>query len=1441
MKMKLIAIIIIVTALASAFIMTSDDTEAAKSGICGDSLQWSLSNDTLTISGTGTMYDFDSGKAPWYSSRETIETVSIGPSVTRIGNHAFYNCSSIKNIDFGNVSSIGFKSFANCTTLQQMELTNVTEIDGFAFFGCSGLSLASFSKNLSSVGTSAFTKIKFFDEKGDTITSASGLAGKTFTGANSTLRIQGINIGTVFTSGSLIYKITSLNPAEASVTGSASGTESVNVPSTTTYSEKTFKITSVADQAFYNNTTITSASLGSVTAIGFKSFANCISLKTIDTGSAKSIGKYAFFGCTDVSSMKFSSDLESVGAFAFTKIKFYNGTTEMSATASNLAGKTFIGSASNLYLQKIPYVGYEFTTNGIMYKVTSMSPLEVAVTGAEAGIRSVSLPSAVTVEGSRLAVTSVADQAFYNNSMITSAKLGKATSIGFKSFANCISLGKIDLSSIKTIKNYAFFGCTGVSSMKFSSDLVSVEKSSFTKIKFYNGTTELSATASNLAGKTFVGSGSILHLQWDAPIPYLGYEFTSNGIMYKVTSMSPLEVAVTGAEAGIRSVSLPSAVTVEGSRLAVTSVADQAFYNNKTITSAYLGNVTSVGFKSFANCTSLNVIDLSSVKTIGNYAFFGCTGVSSIKFSSDLGSVGTSSFTKIKFYNGSLEITATAANLKGNTFIGTGSVLQLYSINYIVSFDSDGGPSVASQSISPGGKATYPPVSKTGFVLNGWYTSKIGGSKFDFSTTITSNITLYAHWTPLRYTVTFDANGGSPSTSQIISYGDNAAYPTTPTRSGYLFEGWYTTKTGSTAFSFETAITKDMTVYAHWKSSTTYYTLTFDANGGSPGSTQKVISGDTATYPAVPAKSGYRFDGWYTAKTGGTEFNFGTAITKNTTLYAHWIADTTYYTVKFDANGGSPGSTQKVISGDTATYPAVPAKSGYRFDGWYTAKTGGTEFNFGTAITKNTTLYAHWIADTTYYTVKFDANGGSPGSTQIVESGDTVDYPDTPSKNGCTFVGWYTSSTGGNEFDFDEAITKNITLFAHWKENKNVVKYYLTDNPGNISVYASTDEVQIIGNGAGTVTTSISISSRTNPLTIVLENASIKAKTYSSLIAGNGVNFTIIAKGTNNLTGYEGYPTITSNNLVINNDGSLRITGASSSYANDGSPGIKCTSLSINGSGSVYIKGGNGGNGGSGSDGYNGTDRSRLTDSALQRYSYTASSGGDAYSGSNGGKGGNGAYAVEANSITVKKVSATFVGGNGGNGGNGGKGGNGGLGAGGIPGVDPSCVGVNFVSDILGGKVIHSGDGGNGGKGGNGGNGGNGMPGTSCSIQGSATSITGDGGKGGNGGNGGNGGKGGTGNDRTIDSAWGAKYRNSDGGDGGRAGDGGNGGNGGNGATPGAGGSPGSSGTRGYYGYEAELSFKGWVNIGCEIYEGSSGNYGGIGYSGSYGATGKMI
>ena len=1311
MKMKLIAIIIIVTALASAFIMTSDDTEAAKSGICGDSLQWSLSNDTLTISGTGTMYDFDSGKAPWYSSRETIETVSIGPSVTRIGNHAFYNCSSIKDIDFGNVSSIGFKSFANCTTLQQMELTNVTEIDGFAFFGCSGLSLASFSKNLSSVGTSAFTKIKFFDEKGDTITSASGLAGKTFTGANSTLRIQGINIGTVFTSGSLIYKITSLNPAEASVTGSASGTESVNVPSTTTYSEKTFKITSVADQAFYNNTTITSASLGSVTAIGFKSFANCISLKTIDTGSAKSIGKYAFFGCTDVSSMKFSSDLESVGAFAFTKIKFYNGTTEMSATASNLAGKTFIGSASNLYLQKIPYVGYEFTTNGIMYKVTSMSPLEVAVTGAEAGIRSVSLPSAVTVEGSRLAVTSVADQAFYNNSMITSAKLGKATSIGFKSFANCISLGKIDLSSIKTIKNYAFFGCTGVSSMKFSSDLVSVEKSSFTKIKFYNGTTELSATASNLAGKTFVGSGSILHLQWDAPIPYLGYEFTSNGIMYKVTSMSPLEVAVTGAEAGIRSVSLPSAVTVEGSRLAVTSVADQAFYNNKTITSAYLGNVTSVGFKSFANCTSLNVIDLSSVKTIGNYAFFGCTGVSSIKFSSDLGSVGTSSFTKIKFYNGSLEITATAANLKGNTFIGTGSVLQLYSINYIVSFDSDGGPSVASQSISPGGKATYPPVSKTGFVLNGWYTSKIGGSKFDFSTTITSNITLYAHWTPLRYTVTFDANGGSPSTSQIISYGDNAAYPTTPTRSGYLFEGWYTTKTGSTAFSFETAITKDMTVYAHWKSSTTYYTLTFDANGG------------------------------------------------------------------------SPGSTQKVISGDTATYPAVPAKSGYRFDGWYTAKTGGTEFNFGTAITKNTTLYAHWIADTTYYTVKFDANGGSPGSTQIVESGDTVDYPDTPSKNGCTFVGWYTSSTGGNEFDFDEAITKNITLFAHWKENKNVVKYYLTDNPGNISVYASTDEVQIIGNGAGTVTTSISISSRTNPLTIVLENASIKAKTYSSLIAGNGVNFTIIAKGTNNLTGYEGYPTITSNNLVINNDGSLRITGASSSYANDGSPGIKCTSLSINGSGSVYIKGGNGGNGGSGSDGYNGTDRSRLTDSALQRYSYTASSGGDAYSGSNGGKGGNGAYAVEANSITVKKVSATFVGGNGGNGGNG-------------------------------------------------------MPGTSCSIQGSATSITGDGGKGGNGGNGGNGGKGGTGNDRTIDSAWGAKYRNSDGGDGGRAGDGGNGGNG---ATPGAGGSPGSSGTRGYYGYEAELSFKGWVNIGCEIYEGSSGNYGGIGYSGSYGATGKMI
>jgi len=72
---------------------------------------------------------------------------------------------------------------------------------------------------------------------------------------------------------------------------------------------------------------------------------------------------------------------------------------------------------------------------------------------------------------------------------------------------------------------------------------------------------------------------------------------------------------------------------------------------------------------------------------------------------------------------------------------------------------------------------------------------------------------------------------------------------------------------------------------------------------------------------------------------------------------------TAYATVSFDSNGGSTVASQNVRIGATATQPANPTRSGYTFQGWYTAKNGGTKYDFSQTVTGNMALYAHWAKE----------------------------------------------------------------------------------------------------------------------------------------------------------------------------------------------------------------------------------------------------------------------------------------------------------------------------------------------------------------------------------------------------------------------------------------------------------------------------------------------
>ena len=290
---------------------------------------------------------------------------------------------------------------------------------------------------------------------------------------------------------------------------------------------------------------------------------------------------------------------------------------------------------------------------------------------------------------------------------------------------------------------------------------------------------------------------------------------------------------------------------------------------------------------------------------------------------------------------------------------------------YTVTFNANGGET-PTESKSVTYAATYgdlPTPTRTGYTFAGWYTAKSGGTKIEASSTvsITSEQTLYARWTAKTYTVTFDANGGTVSTSsKSVTYDATYGDLPEPTRTGYTFDGWYTAESGGTKIeeSTKVSITSAQTLYARWTAKT--YTVTFNANGGTPSTTSKSVTYD-ATYGdlPMPTRAGYTFAGWYTAVSGGTKIEASStvSITSAQTLYARWVAKT--YTVTFNANGGAVSPSSKSVThaspyGDLPT----PMRTGYTFAGWYTAESGGTkiEASLTVSITSAQTLYARWTA-----------------------------------------------------------------------------------------------------------------------------------------------------------------------------------------------------------------------------------------------------------------------------------------------------------------------------------------------------------------------------------------------------------------------------------------------------------------------------------------------
>ena len=338
---------------------------------------------------------------------------------------------------------------------------------------------------------------------------------------------------------------------------------------------------------------------------------------------------------------------------------------------------------------------------------------------------------------------------------------------------------------------------------------------------------------------------------------------------------------------------------------------------------------------------------------------------------------------------------------------------------------------------------------RTGYTQTGWAESDGGSKAYDLNADYSGNakLTLYPVWTANTYTVAFDANGGSVSTtSKTVTYDSTYGTLPTPTRTGYTFDGWFTTASGGSQVKSDTkvAITAAQTLYAQWTANA--YTVTFNANGGSVSATSmKVTYGSTyGTLPA-PTRTGYTFKGWFTATSGGNQVKSDTkvAITANQTLYAQWESEMRTV-VFYDSDLTTVFESFTVEYGTTIKTPSsVTMHTGDVFKWW---DDGNVTYPPGSnlTVTENRNYYPVIVKMQT--TISASVNPPSAGSVAYVgghveETGDAgriVTVAVEQTSPAYDFSGW---SDGVMTLTNTVEVITNMHLTANFTMKTNTVEF----------------------------------------------------------------------------------------------------------------------------------------------------------------------------------------------------------------------------------------------------------------------------------------------------------------------------------------------------------------------------------------------------------------
>ena len=273
------------------------ETVADTSGKCGENVTWSFAGDTLTISGTGPMEDYDVSDyddVPWYPYLDSIKRAVIGNSVTSIGEWAFSSCGSLTSVAIPeSVTSIGWGAFEGCTSLTSVTIPeSVTTIENCVFSGCTSLTSVTIPGSVTSIGVQAFCY--------------SGLTSVTIPEGVTSIGEEAFAVCTSLTSVTIADTVTSIGMRAFNECMSLTN---VTIPAS---------VTSIGAMAFENCISLTSVTLqGGVTSMGEAAFIGApLTSLTIQEG-VTCIGESAFFYCTSLKNVTLPESLASIGRQAF--------------------------------------------------------------------------------------------------------------------------------------------------------------------------------------------------------------------------------------------------------------------------------------------------------------------------------------------------------------------------------------------------------------------------------------------------------------------------------------------------------------------------------------------------------------------------------------------------------------------------------------------------------------------------------------------------------------------------------------------------------------------------------------------------------------------------------------------------------------------------------------------------------------------------------------------------------------------------------------------------------------------------------------------------------------------------------------------------------------------------------------------------------------------